>query len=571
MQKRGDGSSLMERAAADGVLRAHNYSRSPIVGILTPHQRISPNMADEHDVASTSAAKKASKKQKKQQKQETADVEAAAPVSEQSVAADETAVKSKKASKKSKQQKQEAVDIEAATAPVADQTVATVEPTKASKKSKQQKKEAADVEVPVQVVELVPELASFFSTSSQVFGKRIEPEIKLPVVVAQGADDSTSEQLAAATSTPAPPESRDAVAKKVKKPKHKKVKALAEAAAAAAASGGDGADLATKPSTETPVVAASAPTIQEEEEDEENAVDVKDPRTIFVGNVSLEATAADVKKFFTSCGKVESVRLRSVPVAGCKVDQNGKQNLVKKVCVNKKLFVQGRDSCNAYVVFATDASVDAALKLNGSEFFNKVLRVDRKAVSMDAKRSVFVGNLAFNATDDDVRSHFDKILREDADTAAVESVRIIRDKVTHLGKGFGYVLFKKPELKFEGRRAHPGAQLRLLKKRKAEEPADGAPPSKLPDQKKKPGFIVRGEKKPFDKTNKAPFDKTSKKPFDKTNKKPFDKKKGGAAKGFNSFKKGGYQDKSKASKAPRAKIQKPKHAARKARQALEKA
>ncbi|RQM23048.1 hypothetical protein B5M09_008043 [Aphanomyces astaci] len=559
---------------------------------MLEHQRISPIMADEHDVASTSAAKKASKKQKKQQKQENADVEAAAPVTEQSVAADETAVKSKKASKKSKQQKQEAVDVEAATAPVADQTVTTVEPTNASKKSKKQKKEAADVEVPVQVVELVPELASFFSTSSQVFGKRIEPEIKLPVVVAPGADDSTSEQLAAvvaSTSTPAPPQSRDAVAKKVKKPKHKKVKALAEAAAAAAASGGDGADLATKPSTETPVVvAASSPTIQEEEE-EENAVDVKDPRTIFVGNVSLEATAADVKKFFASCGKVESVRLRSVPVAGCKVDQNGKQNLVKKVCVNKKLFVQGRDSCNAY------------------EFFNKVLRVDRKAVSMDAKRSVFVGNLAFNATDDDVRSHFDKILREDADTAAVESVRIIRDKVTHLGKGFGYVLFKdlstaakalslhgskmgkrelrvtvcgkrfknthgdkKPELKFEGRRAHPGAQLRLLKKRKAEEPADGAPPSKLPGQKK-PGFIVRGEKKPFDKTNKAPFDKTSKKPFDKTNKKPFDKKKGGGAKGFNSFKKGGYQDKSKASKAPRAKIQKPKHAARKARQALEKA
>ncbi|RLO04416.1 hypothetical protein DYB28_002377 [Aphanomyces astaci] len=558
---------------------------------MLEHQRISPIMADEHDVASTSAAKKASKKQKKQQKQEAADVEAAAPVTEQSVAADETAVKSKKASKKSKQQKQEAIDVEAAAsaAPVAEQTVATVEPTKASKKSKKQKKEAGDVEVPVEVVELVPELASFFSTSSQVFGKRIEPEIKLPVVVAPGADDSTSEQLAAATSTPAPPQSRDAVAKKVKKPKHKKVKALAEAAAAAAASGGDGADLATKPSTETPVVAASAPTIQEEEE-EENAVDVKDPRTIFVGNVSLEATAADVKKFFASCGKVESVRLRSVPVAGCKVDQNGKQNLVKKVCVNKKLFVQGRDSCNAY------------------EFFNKVLRVDRKAVSMDAKRSVFVGNLAFNATDDDVRSHFDKVLREDADTAAVESVRIIRDKVTHLGKGFGYVLFKdlstaakalslhgskmgkrelrvtvcgkrfkntqgdkKPELKFEGRRAHPGAQLRLLKKRKAEEPADGAPPSKLPDQKKKPGFIVRGEKKPFDKTNKTPFDKTSKKPFDKTNKKPFDKKKGGGAKGFNSFKKGGYQDKSKASKAPRAKIQKPKHAARKARQALEKA
>lgn len=51
------------------------------------------------------------------------------------------------------------------------------------------------------------------------------------------------------------------------------------------------------------------------------------------------------------------------------------------------------------------------------------------------KRSLFVGNLAFNIDDEAVRNHFEEF-------GTVEGVRLIRDKATGVGKGFGYVLFE---------------------------------------------------------------------------------------------------------------------------------
>jgi nucleolar protein 12 len=79
----------------------------------------------------------------------------------------------------------------------------------------------------------------------------------------------------------------------------------------------------------------------------------------------LGATVKDVKKFFARCGKVESVRLRSLPVAGCKINQHGNQKLVKKVCANKKILSENGESCNAYVVFDSIEDVMKAIKLNG--------------------------------------------------------------------------------------------------------------------------------------------------------------------------------------------------------------
>jgi nucleolar protein 12 len=52
----------------------------------------------------------------------------------------------------------------------------------------------------------------------------------------------------------------------------------------------------------------------------------------------------------------------------------------------------------------------------------------------DHKRSVFVGNMPFDAQEQQVRAHF-------ASCGAVESVRIVRDPTENMGKGFGYVLF----------------------------------------------------------------------------------------------------------------------------------
>ncbi|KAF0683882.1 Aste57867_24108 [Aphanomyces stellatus] len=461
-------------------------------------------------------------------------------------------------------------------------------------KKKAKKQAVATVVAAADASEEAPALASFFSASSQLFGKKTtEPEFNFVTDVPA----STSETVDAPATAASTSSSEPAVAKKVKKPKHKK-KAAEEAAAAAAA--------AAACETTTPEAAPAATDAAAADTEDSGDIE-KDARTIFIGNVSLEATIADIKKHFLACGKIESVRLRSVPVAGCKVDKNGKQNLVKKVCANKKIFVDGRDSCNAYLVFVDHTSVDAALALNGSEFCSKVIRVDRKTVSMDAKRSVFVGNVAFTATDDDVRKHFEKALRDGDDTPVVESVRLIRDKTTHLGKGFGYVLLrdvstaakalalngqkmgkrelrvtvcgkrfkntqgeKKVDGKFEGRRARPGAQMRLQKKRQLDDPVveDAATPAKKPKAAEgKTPFVKANtgdKKKPFVKGDRS-FAKVGsgadkKRSFDK---KPFAKRAGGAKPVIGKFK-GERKD-----KAPREKVQKPKHAARKARQALE--
>jgi RNA recognition motif-containing protein len=48
------------------------------------------------------------------------------------------------------------------------------------------------------------------------------------------------------------------------------------------------------------------------------------------------------------------------------------------------------------------------------------------------KMNIYVGNLSYDATEDDVRSAFE-------DFGAVESVKIIMDRYTGRSKGFGFV------------------------------------------------------------------------------------------------------------------------------------
>jgi nucleolar protein 12 len=162
----------------------------------------------------------------------------------------------------------------------------------------------------------------------------------------------------------------------------------------------------------------------------------------------------------------------------------------KKVAFIKKEFHQEADTCNAYIVFAHPSpdrapNVPPTLdpfqaanliceKANGTTFMDRTLRVDRlgkdatassssdgDAIALrDPKRTVFVGNLDFAAKEEDLRVFFEGLIStdrgpctiadedseqedEEATVAAswVRSVRIVRDKDTQVGKGFGYVLF----------------------------------------------------------------------------------------------------------------------------------
>jgi len=89
-------------------------------------------------------------------------------------------------------------------------------------------------------------------------------------------------------------------------------------------------------------------------------------------------------------------------------------------------------------VFKEAESVEKALGENGSEFEGKHIRVDRvgQEVKADNKRSIFIGNVNFKATEEEVRTFF-------KDCGEIANVRLIRDKKVNVGKGFGYVLFKE--------------------------------------------------------------------------------------------------------------------------------
>lgn len=78
-----------------------------------------------------------------------------------------------------------------------------------------------------------------------------------------------------------------------------------------------------------------------------SALQIKDrkSKTIFVGNVSLEASRKKVEKYFSKFGKVEKVWERSVPV-----EEEGKRGVKGKII--GKMLRKDADSKNCYVLFS---------------------------------------------------------------------------------------------------------------------------------------------------------------------------------------------------------------------------
>ncbi|KAK6907345.1 hypothetical protein I203_101338 [Kwoniella mangroviensis CBS 8507] len=163
------------------------------------------------------------------------------------------------------------------------------------------------------------------------------------------------------------------------------------------------------------------------------------------------------------------------------LDSKGK----RKVAFIKKDFHSELASCNAYVVFAhshPDRAANVApildpfeaastvLTANTSTFMGRTIRVDTlrlpSAVALqsagnalakrdawlpsgtDPKKSLFVGGLDYAAKEEDIRVFFEELVKAErgpAEDKWVTGVRIVRDKETQLGKGFGYVHFSDRE------------------------------------------------------------------------------------------------------------------------------
>jgi len=153
----------------------------------------------------------------------------------------------------------------------------------------------------------------------------------------------------------------------------------------------------------------------EQEEVNLSAFQIKDrkERTIFVGNIPLICTQKQLKKHFKlECGEVEKVWIRSV-----NTNQDGKRPERAKIIT--KDYGQVKDNKNGYVLFASKDSIAAALKLNQSSLLDKHIRVDTLNKSLangdkpaktedDFMTTVFVGNLPYIVSEEEVREHFTK-------------------------------------------------------------------------------------------------------------------------------------------------------------------
>ncbi|NXY44465.1 RBM34 protein, partial [Ceuthmochares aereus] len=156
-------------------------------------------------------------------------------------------------------------------------------------------------------------------------------------------------------------------------------------------------------------------------------------RTVFVGNLPVSCTLQELKSRFKAYGQIKSIRFRSLVPA--------EDTLSKKLAGIKRKVHPNAKFINAYVVFKEECDAIKALKENGTEIASGFhIRVDiaSKTSLHDNKRSVFLGNLAYDISDDAVREHFSVC-------GGVVAVRIVRDSKTGLGKGFGYVLFENTD------------------------------------------------------------------------------------------------------------------------------
>ncbi|KFZ03379.1 hypothetical protein V502_10993 [Pseudogymnoascus sp. VKM F-4520 (FW-2644)] len=203
--------------------------------------------------------------------------------------------------------------------------------------------------------------------------------------------------------------------------------------------------------------------------DKETSELEKAARTVFLANVSTDAitdkkakkTLMDHMGSFISelpppldgrpLPKVESIRFRSTAY---------ESTLPKKASfATKALMSATTKSTNAYVVYSSSfAAREAAKRLNATVVLDRHLRVDGVAhpAKTDHRRCVFVGNLGF-VDDESMMDEGDEnqrkrskipsdieegLWRQFGKAGEVESVRVVRDEKTRVGKGFAYVQFK---------------------------------------------------------------------------------------------------------------------------------
>lgn len=198
----------------------------------------------------------------------------------------------------------------------------------------------------------------------------------------------------------------------------------------------------------------------------------KASRTVFLSNVSLSAASSKKAKKLLMAHlssildkdasppqSIESLRFRSLPFSTAAMPK-------RAAFITKATMEATTHSANAYVVYSNAAIARVACaKLNGTVILDRHLRVDSVAhpAEVDHRRCVFVGNLGFVDDETVLNLKIDEEGKEKTEkrkrtkvpmdveeglwrtfgqhAGKVESVRVVRDPVTRVGKGIAYVQF----------------------------------------------------------------------------------------------------------------------------------
>ena len=220
-------------------------------------------------------------------------------------------------------------------------------------------------------------------------------------------------------------------------------------------------------------VVEDAPPVHESLAADSAAVELeKANRTVFLSNVSFEAvTSGTAKKTLmrhlksvldkkaVPPQKVESIRFRSTAFSTAAMPK-------RAAYIKKNVMEATTKSTNAYVVYSSNAAArQAVAELNGTIVLERHIRVDSVAhpAPVDHKRCVFVGNLGFVDDESVLNTKVDENGKEitekkkrgkvpmdveeglwrvfSKEGGKVESVRVVRDPITRVGKGIAYVQF----------------------------------------------------------------------------------------------------------------------------------
>lgn len=168
----------------------------------------------------------------------------------------------------------------------------------------------------------------------------------------------------------------------------------------------------------------------------------EDKRTVFVGNLPNTVSRKAVEKHFKSCGPIESVRIRAQVLRALTSGEKERGRAVR--VLRGEIDDQASHvSAAAYVLFKNEQSVAKALDLTATVVNSRHISVTREGVlakAYEPKTSVFLGNLAYDVSDEQVwQFMFSHGL------ADVRRVTIPRDRTTGSAHGFGYVEFASPE------------------------------------------------------------------------------------------------------------------------------